>query len=159
MLLGKCASMQTSSCALERWYGRWGGPSGRAHPYRLCQTISEHRPAFSHFLWTLRADTRVFADIHPHISGCFLGVFFRWLRILRIENLLYFYTSVLVEAVRRDRRVLLRTRSRTMPRSFLVKKYFAKQKPNYSELECQNGEFGDFFPPFMSFVDYEIPFT
>ncbi|GLD63239.1 protein snail homolog Sna-like protein [Lates japonicus] len=25
-----------------------------------------------------------------------------------------------------------------MPRSFLVKKYFAKQKPNYSELECQN---------------------
>lgn len=29
----------------------------------------------------------------------------------------------------------------TMPRSFLVKKYFAKQKPNYSELECQNGEF------------------
>lgn len=28
-----------------------------------------------------------------------------------------------------------------MPRSFLVKKYFAKQKPNYSELECQNGEY------------------
>lgn len=27
-----------------------------------------------------------------------------------------------------------------MPRSFLVKKYFAKQKPNYSELEYQNGE-------------------
>lgn len=25
-----------------------------------------------------------------------------------------------------------------MPRSFLVKKYFARQKPNYSELECQN---------------------
>ncbi|CAL8339639.1 unnamed protein product [Lota lota] len=25
-----------------------------------------------------------------------------------------------------------------MPRSFLVKKYFAKQKPNYSELECYN---------------------
>ncbi|KAF0035289.1 hypothetical protein F2P81_013047 [Scophthalmus maximus] len=25
-----------------------------------------------------------------------------------------------------------------MPRSFLVKNYFAKQKPNYSELECQN---------------------
>ena len=28
-----------------------------------------------------------------------------------------------------------------MPRSFLVKKYFAKQKPNYSELECYNGEY------------------
>lgn len=51
------------------------------------------------------------------------------------------YSSALVEAVRRDRRPLLRSRSRTMPRSFLVKKYFAKQKPNYSELECQNGEF------------------
>ncbi|KAL0978603.1 hypothetical protein UPYG_G00172790 [Umbra pygmaea] len=25
-----------------------------------------------------------------------------------------------------------------MPRSFLVKKYFANKKPNYSELECQN---------------------
>lgn len=32
-----------------------------------------------------------------------------------------------------------------MPRSFLVKKYFAKQKPNYSELECQNGELGRLF--------------
>lgn len=31
-----------------------------------------------------------------------------------------------------------------MPRSFLVKKYFAKQKPNYSELECQNGELWNF---------------
>lgn len=45
-----------------------------------------------------------------------------------------------------------------MPRSFLVKKYFAKQKPNYSELECQNGEFEGFFFFFMSCVDYEILF-
>jgi len=29
-----------------------------------------------------------------------------------------------------------------MPRSFLVKKYFTSKRPNYSELECQNGEFG-----------------
>lgn len=35
---------------------------------------------------------------------------------------------------------LLHPQRRTMPRSFLVKKYFAKQKPNYSELECQNSE-------------------
>uniref|UniRef100_A0A8B9JMU5 Snail family zinc finger 1b n=1 Tax=Astyanax mexicanus TaxID=7994 RepID=A0A8B9JMU5_ASTMX len=28
-----------------------------------------------------------------------------------------------------------------MPRSFLVKKYFTNKKPNYSELESQNGEF------------------
>ncbi|XP_051932745.1 snail family zinc finger 1a [Hippocampus zosterae] len=34
-----------------------------------------------------------------------------------------------------------------MPRSFLVKKYFAKQKPNYSELECQNAPSADKYPP------------
>ncbi|XP_016892486.1 snail family zinc finger 1a [Cynoglossus semilaevis] len=33
-----------------------------------------------------------------------------------------------------------------MPRSFLVKKYFAKQKPNYSELECQNDTSLERFP-------------
>ncbi|KAK7907465.1 hypothetical protein WMY93_016077 [Mugilogobius chulae] len=33
-----------------------------------------------------------------------------------------------------------------MPRSFLVKKYFAKQKPNYSELECQNDTSLDRYP-------------
>lgn len=38
-----------------------------------------------------------------------------------------------------------------MPRSFLVKKYFAKQKPNYSELECQNGELWSFV-----FKDFEL---
>lgn len=36
-----------------------------------------------------------------------------------------------------------------MPRSFLVKKYFAKQKPNYSELECQNGESKRSFIPMV----------
>lgn len=58
LLLLKCVSMKTSSCALERWYGRWGGPSGRAHPYRLCQSISEQRPAFSHFVWKLHTYAR-----------------------------------------------------------------------------------------------------
>lgn len=43
-----------------------------------------------------------------------------------------------------------------MPRSFLVKKYFAKQKPNYSELECQNGELKRFFIPW---INYEIILT
>ncbi|TKS71031.1 Protein snail -like protein [Collichthys lucidus] len=33
-----------------------------------------------------------------------------------------------------------------MPRSFLVKKYFAKQKPNYSELECQNDTLLERYP-------------
>ena len=64
------------------------------------------------------------------------------------HDLIHFFLA-LVEAVRRDHRRLLRTvcltHTRTMPRSFLVKKYFAKQKPNYSELECQNGELGQFF--------------
>lgn len=139
MLLGKCVSTPTSFCALERWYGRWGGPSGRAHPSRPCQTISEQRPAFSHFLWKL----------HTHACLCwrplsFLGLFLAFFPADSEDQSqapLFFYTRALVEAVRRDRRLLLRTRSRTMPRSFLVKKYFAKQKPNYSELECQNGEF------------------
>uniref|UniRef100_A0A8C6UXB6 Snail family zinc finger 1a n=1 Tax=Neogobius melanostomus TaxID=47308 RepID=A0A8C6UXB6_9GOBI len=33
-----------------------------------------------------------------------------------------------------------------MPRSFLVKNYFVKQKPNYSELECQNDTSLDRYP-------------
>lgn len=33
-----------------------------------------------------------------------------------------------------------------MPRSFLVKKYFANKKPNYSELECQNVMSTDRYP-------------
>lgn len=33
-----------------------------------------------------------------------------------------------------------------MPRSFLVKKYFASKKPNYSELECQNDALLNRFP-------------
>lgn len=148
MLLGKCASMQTSSCALERWYGRWGGgegPRGEHTPtayVRLFQNTGQHLVIFYERCAQTRVSLLTSTLIFRAVSG-----FFRLLRILRIENLFYFYTTVLVEAVRRDRRVLLRTRSRTMPRSFLVKKYFAKQKPNYSELECQNGEFGDFFPP------------
>lgn len=80
---------------------------------------------------------RVFADVHSH----FWGYFFPADTEDQSLATLFFGASALVEAVRRDRRLLLRTRSRTMPRSFLVKKYFAKQKPNYSELECQNGEF------------------
>lgn len=43
-----------------------------------------------------------------------------------------------------------------MPRSFLVKKYFAKQKPNYSELECQNGELGRFFFLLFFLFLYEL---
>lgn len=33
-----------------------------------------------------------------------------------------------------------------MPRSFLVKKYFTNKKPNYSELESQNGPLSAFIP-------------
>lgn len=62
MLLEKCVSTQTSSCALER-YGSWGGPSGRAHPCRLCQTISELGPAFSHFAGKLRAHVPLLTSI------------------------------------------------------------------------------------------------
>lgn len=75
------------------------------------------------------------------------------------HDLIHFFLA-LVEAVRRDHRRLLRTvcltHTRTMPRSFLVKKYFAKQKPNYSELECQNGELGQFFKKIIiSCMNYE----
>lgn len=77
MLLGKCASMQTSSCALERWYGRWGGgegPRGEHTPpayVRLFQNTGQHLVIF----YERCAQTRVFADNHPRISGCF-WVFF-----------------------------------------------------------------------------------
>ncbi|TRY66525.1 hypothetical protein DNTS_015904 [Danionella cerebrum] len=36
-------------------------------------------------------------------------------------------------------RGLLKLENFNMPRSFLVKKYFTSKRPNYSELECQNG--------------------
>lgn len=50
--------------------------------------------------------------------------------------------KLFVKVARRDPQDTFTQRHRdSMPRSFLVKKYFAKQKPNYSELECQNGEF------------------
>lgn len=38
-----------------------------------------------------------------------------------------------------------------MPRSFLVKKYFTSKKPNYSELESQNGK-RQTFPSLYKFI-------
>lgn len=159
LLLLKCVSMKTSSCALERWYGRWGGPSGRAHPYRLCQSISEQRQhlviLYESCTHTLVRWSPLELVDHRRILPCFL-------RNPEDHDLIRFFLA-LVEAVRRDHRRLLRTvcltHTRTMPRSFLVKKYFAKQKPNYSELECQNGElkrfFFNYYYYFYSCMNYE----
>lgn len=64
------------------WYVRWGGPSGRAHPCRLCQSILEQRPAFSHSAWKLRAHTRTYLSAEVHCNSWTIeGYFFCFQRI------------------------------------------------------------------------------
>ena len=91
---------------------RWGGPSGRAHPYRLCQSISEQWPAFSHSPWMLHTHTCLLflkKEVHSDLrtTGGYISVFYARSRGPRVDSgwLLLFRETFL----RRDRRILLRT--------------------------------------------------
>lgn len=87
----------------EQWYGRWGGPSGRAHPYRLCQSISEQRQAFSHSAWKLHI--HLSAEVHSNLWTT--EGYFSVSCGSEDQHLIYYFFRF--EAVRRDHRILLRT--------------------------------------------------
>lgn len=81
MLLGKCASMQTSSCALERWYGRWGGgegPRGEHTPpayVRLFQNTGQHLVIFYERCAQTRVSLLTSTLIFRAVSGLFFSVY------------------------------------------------------------------------------------
>lgn len=146
------------SCEWAGGGGRRAEPRGRAH-CRPWLSISEQTPAFSHSSWMPRVKSLTHWSVEdlfsrgPQLDPLYLRVSHgapgtrpRSTVFPSLSPSLSFGCASWPQETFTHRYLTLK---RTMPRSFLVKKYFAKQKPNYSELECQNGESKRSFIPMV----------